>query len=174
MVRLSQCFRAKIAAEMLKAESGPDKRQDSGPRLLEEGKEPLPMLAEPFGAVSSLIQGRIVEVPCSLFGRERLSGDHRPPPDRAPRRRIALFGEGRSRQKGEGGAEADHCNGFEHWVFSHGVSGSLERRDRSRNAQPPLGYRTHQNDRCDMHDKLWTAAPLFKRAERKVNQAQRL
>jgi len=51
------------------------------------------VLAKPFGAVSSLIQGRVVMVPVAVSGRKRLRRDHWPPADGAIRRRIALLGE---------------------------------------------------------------------------------
>src|SRR6185437_6397922 len=82
-----------------------------------EGKQPLPVLAKPLGAVFRLIEGRVVDVPGALLGRERLGGNDRPPADGAPGRRIALLGEGRAGQEGEGGREADRRQGFGHWSF---------------------------------------------------------
>ena len=85
--------------------------------LVEEGKQALPVLAKPFGAVSSLIQSLIVEVILTVSWRERLGGDHRPPTDSAPRSRVALLGESCARHEGESGGEADERSGFEHWFF---------------------------------------------------------
>ena len=65
------------------------------------------MLAKPFGAVLRLVLRLIVEVPLALSRGQRLRGDHRPPSDGAPSRRIALFGEGCAGQEREGGCEAD-------------------------------------------------------------------
>src|SRR5271156_3936176 len=75
------------------------------------------MLAKPFRAVSSLIQSLIVEVILTVSWRERLRGDHRPPPVAAPRRRVALLGESRAGHKGQRCGEADERSGFEHGFF---------------------------------------------------------
>src|SRR5271154_577850 len=99
------------------------------------------MLAKPFGAGSSLIQGLIVEVILTVSWRERLRGDHRPPPVAAPRRRVALLGESRAGHKGQRCGEADERSGFEHWSCPlnlsgfHSARGSLT--DSINTPQPP-------------------------------------
>jgi hypothetical protein len=87
------------------------------------------MLAKPFGAVSSFIQSLIVEVILTVSWRERLGGDHRPPTDSAPRRRVALLSKSCAGQESESGGEADKRSSFEHWCFplSGALSGPTER-----------------------------------------------
>ena len=86
------------------------------------------MLAKPFRAVSSLIQSLIVEVILTVSWRERLGGDHRPPTDTAPRRRVALLSRSCAGQESESGGEADKRSSFEHWCFplSNALSGHTE------------------------------------------------
>lgn len=75
------------------------------------------MLAEPFGAVISLVLGLIGVIPCAVERRQRLSRDMGPRPDAAIRRRGALLSESGAGQKGKTGGDADEGTGFEHRSF---------------------------------------------------------
>jgi hypothetical protein len=83
----------------------------------EKGKRVLPMLAEPFGAVSSLIERRIVEFHSRSLGVSSwvgITGPHPivPQEDESP---CSACCAGR---KGEGGRKADRCYDSEHGSFS--------------------------------------------------------